>query len=282
MRSTLRTAAAKGLPFLPSPLLALKLSVWRSRIVLFTLFFALLALMGRALWLQTVSPGFLQKQGESRYARTLELPATRGKILDRNGQVLASSIPVKAIWAIPEDVLKAPAEKLQNLAQLLNLTSEELRNKLDSDRTFVYLKRQVEQETVDKILALKIPGIETRKEYKRFYPEAEGMSHVVGFTNVEDIGQDGMELSSQTTLAGITGSRRVIKDRMGRIIEDIGAVKEPHDGQDLVLALDSKIQYGAYIHLKEAVEKKQSQGRRHYYFRCKNRRNSGTGQSTDL
>jgi len=139
------------------------------------------------------------------------LPATRGKITDRNGQVLASSVPVKAIWAIPDDVQEAPREKLRELAGLLGMSEAELRKKLDSDRSFVYLKRQVEQDTADKIVKLGIAGIETRKEYKRFYPEGEVMAHVVGFTNVEDAGQDGMELGSQKTLAGITGSRRVIR-----------------------------------------------------------------------
>lgn len=254
-RSTSRTAAGKGIPFSTSPLLAVKLPAWRSRVVLFALFVAFVALIGRALWLQGISTDFLQKQGESRYARTLELPATRGKITDRNGQVLASSIPVKAIWAIPEDVLMAPADKLRALAGLLEMSERELRKKLDSDRSFVYLKRQVEQETVDKILKLGIAGVETRKEYRRFYPEGEVMAHVVGFTNIEDVGQDGMELSQQKTLAGVVGSRRVIKDRLGRIVEDIGAVREPHDGKDLALSIDSKIQYIAFSQLKEAVDK---------------------------
>jgi cell division protein FtsI (penicillin-binding protein 3) len=249
-----RTAAARGHSFSTSPLLAVKLPAWRSRVVLFVLFIAFVALIGRALWLQGLSTEFLQKQGESRYARTLELPATRGKITDRNGQVLASSLPVKAVWAIPEDVLEAPADKLRELARLLEMPERDLRKKLDSDRTFVYLKRQVEQETVDKILKLNIAGIETRKEYKRFYPEGEVMAHVVGFTNVEDAGQDGMELAAQKTLAGTTGSRRVIKDRLGHIVEDIGAVREPHDGRDLVLSLDSKIQYIAFTQLRDAVE----------------------------
>ncbi len=254
-RSTPRTAAAKGVQFSTSPVLAVTLPAWRSRVVLFVLFAAFLTLIGRALWLQGISTDFLQKQGESRYARTLELPATRGKITDRNGQVLASSVPVKAVWAIPDDVLEAPKEKLRDLAKLLGMSEHNLRKKLDSDRNFVYLKRQVEMETVDKILKLKIAGIETRKEYKRFYPEGEAMAHVVGFTNVEDAGQDGMELASQKTLAGRTGSRRVIKDRLGRIVEDIESIREPHDGKDLALSIDSKIQYIAFSQLKEAFEK---------------------------
>jgi len=254
-RNNARTAGTKGVPFSASPVLALTLPVWRSRVVLFALFAAFFALAGRALWLQGISTEFLQKQGESRYARTLELPATRGKITDRNGQVLASSMPVKAIWAIPDDVLEAPAGKLHDLAKLLDMSDKDLHKKLDSDRNFVYLKRQVEQETADKIAKLGIAGIETRKEYKRFYPQGEVMAHVVGFTSVEDAGQEGMELASQKNLAGMTGSRRVIKDRLGRIVEDIESIREPHDGKDLVLSIDSKIQYIAFSQLQEAVEK---------------------------
>ncbi|MCD6027157.1 MAG: ftsI [Solimicrobium sp.] len=238
-----------------NPVLALKLSVWRSRFVMFVLFMGFVVLIGRAFWLQTMSTDFLQKQGESRYARTIELPATRGKITDRNGLVLASSLPVKAIWAIPEDVLDEPKEKIHQLAVLLEMNEADLRKKLDSDRQLVYLKRQVEQATADKITGLNINGIETRKEYKRFYPEGEAMAHVVGFTNVEDAGQEGMELAAQESLAGKLGSRRVIKDRLGHIVEDLRAVNEPHDGGELVLSIDSKIQYLAYTQLKETLEK---------------------------
>lgn len=249
-----RVAAAKGVPFSSNPELKVKLPVWRSRFVLFVLFLAFVALTGRALWLQALSTEFLQKQGESRYARTLELPATRGKITDRNGQVLASSVPVRAIWAIPEDVLEAPKEKLRELAKLLDMNERTLRSKLDSDRSFVYLKRQVEPQVSDAVVKLGIDGIQTRKEYKRFYPEGEVMAHVVGFTNVEDLGQEGMELAWQKTLSGVIGSRRVIKDRLGHIVEDMRAVREPQDGKNLALSIDSKIQYIAFTKLKEAVE----------------------------
>lgn len=253
-RAASRNAAGRGVPFSTSPVLKMSLPAWRSKLVLFALFVSFLTLVGRAFWLQGMSTEFLQKQGASRYERTLELPATRGKITDRDGHVLASSIPVKAVWAIPDDVLQAPAEKLRSLAALLDMSEGDLRKKLDSDRGFVYLKRQVESEITDKILALGIDGIQTRKEYKRFYPEGEVMAHVVGFTNVEDAGQEGMELASQKTLVGRTGSRRVIRDRLGRIVEDIGSIREPHDGKDLTLSIDSKIQYIAYSQLKAAVE----------------------------
>ena len=248
-----RTAAGRGLPFSPSPMLAVKLPAWRSNVVLFLLFVAFATLAGRAFWLQALTTDFLQKQGASRYARTLELPATRGKIMDRSGEVMASSLPAKAIWAIPEDV-QAPPEKLRALAELLEMSQPELKKKLASDSNFVYLKRQVEQDVADRIVALDIPGINTRKAYKRFYPVGPVASHLVGFTNFEDKGQDGMEKSQQASLAGVNGSRRVIKDRLGRIVEDIGFVREPQDGHDLTLSIDSKIQYIAFSQLQAAVE----------------------------
>jgi len=253
--TTGRVAASKGMAFSKSPVLAVRLPDWRSRVMLFVLFAAFAALGIRALWLQGMSTQFLQKQGKSRYERTLELPATRGKIMDRNGEVLASSLPVRAVWAIPEDVLQSPPEKISALARLLEMPEAELRKKLDSDRTFVYLKRQVEMDVVAEIEKLKIGGIDTRKEYKRYYPQGEVMTHVVGFTNVEDVGQEGMELAQQKSLVGTTGSRRVIKDRLGRIVEDLGLSREPHDGKDLVLSVDSKLQYIAYNSVKNAVEK---------------------------
>ena len=254
MSTGARVANAKGTPFAANPVLAVKLPFWRSRVVLFLLFVALLALAGRAVWLQGISTKFLQKQGESRFVRTLELPATRGKIVDRNGHVLASSIPVRAVWAIPEDVKDAPKEKLRNLAKLLGMSEKELNKKLDSDRGFVYLKRQVEQDVADAVLKLGIEGIQTRREYKRYYPEGAVMAHVVGFTNVEDVGQESMELAHQQSLAGVTGNRRVIKDRLGHIVEDVRAIREPRDGKDLVLSIDNRLQYIAYTQLKEAVD----------------------------
>jgi len=250
-----RVAAAKGVAFSKSPVLAVRLPDWRSRVVLFVLFAAFLALAGRALWLQGVSNQFLQKQGASRYERVLELPATRGKIFDRNGIVLASSLPVKAVWAIPEDVKESSSQKLRELAQLLDMPQADLLKKLDSDRTFVYLKRQVEMDVIARIEKLGIDGLDTRKEYKRYYPQGEVMAHIVGFTNVEDVGQEGIELAQQKNLVGQTGSRRVIKDRLGRIVEDVGLSREPHDGKDLTLSVDSKLQYIAYNSIKDAVEK---------------------------
>ena len=254
MRAPSRKAAARGVAFAASPVLAVRLPAWRSRVALFLLFAAFVALAARAFWLQAVSTEFLQKKGASRYARTLDLPAVRGKILDRNGEVMATSLPVKAIWAVPDSV-NAPPEKLQKLAQLLDISSQELKKKLESDSNFVYLKRQVEIEAVDKVLALDIPGIHTKPEYKRFYPAGQVAAHVLGFTSVEDKGQEGMELAQQSTLGGITGSRRVIRDNLGRVVDDIALLREPQDGRDLTLSIDSKIQYIAFTHLQQAIEK---------------------------
>lgn len=254
MRAPSRKAAARGVAFAASPVLAVRLPAWRSRVALFLLFAAFVALAVRAFWLQAVSTEFLQEKGTSRYERTLELPAVRGKILDRNGEVMATSLPVKAIWAVPDSV-NAPPEKLQRLAQLLDISSQELKKKLESDSNFVYLKRQVEIEAVDQVLELDIPGIHTKPEYKRFYPAGQVAAHVLGFTSVEDKGQEGMELAQQSTLGGITGSRRVIRDNLGRVVDDIALLREPQDGRDLTLSIDSKIQYIAFTHLQQAIEK---------------------------
>jgi len=254
-RTTSRVAASKGVAFSKSPVLAVNVPNWRSRLVLFILFTAFAVLAAKALWLQGMSTQFLQKQGKSRYERTLELPATRGKITDRNGAVLASSLPVRAVWAIPEDLLNNPPEKIAALARLLEMPESELRKKLDSDRTFVYLKRQVEMPVVAEIEKLKVEGLDTRKEYKRFYPQGEVMTHVVGFTNVEDVGQEGIELFHQKALMGVPGSRRIIRDRLGHIAEDLGMIREPYQGKDLTLSVDSKLQYIAFTSVKNAVEK---------------------------
>jgi cell division protein FtsI (penicillin-binding protein 3) len=244
---------SRGVPFAANPLLAVKLPAYRSRLVMLLVAFAFLALALRAVYLQTVSDDFLQRQGEVRYGRTIELPASRGQVLDRNGVVLAKSLPAQAVWASPED-LKAGPEQLKRLAVLLEMPERELRRRLaDEDKTFVYLKRQVEASVAEQIAELRIPGVHQRKEYKRYYPEGEALAHVVGFTNVEDAGQEGIELAHDRVLAGTTGSRRVIRDRLGRAIEDVGAIRHPRDGGDLQLSIDTKIQYHAYSALRDAV-----------------------------
>lgn len=236
-----------------SPLLASKTPVWRSKLIVAAIALGFLGLVGRAAWVQVFNNNFFQRQGEVRFARTLELPANRGRILDRNGLILASSVPAQSIWAIPEDVEGDPA-KLRKLAQLLEMPYASLRKKLeDEDKTFVWLKRQVDEPVAKKIAALDLKGIYQRKEYRREYPEGEAAAHVVGFTNVEDHGQEGVELTFNSMLAGRAGSRRVIKDRLGRVVEDVGDTVPPVDGRDLQLSVDSKVQFFAYQKLRDAV-----------------------------
>jgi cell division protein FtsI (penicillin-binding protein 3) len=250
-----RGSANERHAFAANPLLAVKLPAWRSKFLLFSLFVAFAALAGRAFYLQGgVGTSFLQRQGEARYARTLEIPATRGKVTDRNGTVLAASIPARAVWAIPEDV-EATAQQLGQLARLLELTPAELKRKLaNEDRKFVYLKRQVDVETAEKIKNLKLAGVHFTREFRRHYPEGGVAAHVVGFTNVEDRGQEGIELAFQSQLGGKAGSRRVIKDRYGRIVEE-NWQREPVDGRDVTLSLDHRIQYIAFAAVRDAVDK---------------------------
>ncbi|AGW92030.1 MULTISPECIES: peptidoglycan D,D-transpeptidase FtsI family protein [Cupriavidus] len=242
--------------FSASPVLGLRLPMWRSKLVVFLMFAAFAALAVRAAWIQGPGNQFYEAEGKKRFQRTLELPATRGKILDRNGLVLATSLPVKAIWAVPEDVPnQVEADKIRQLARLLGMSEKDLGKKLSEDKGFVYLKRQVLPDIADKIAALKIEGIHQTREYKRFYPEGEAMAHIVGFTNVEDRGQEGVELAREPGLAGRPGARQVIKDRLGRVVEDVGILKTPRDGEDIQLSIDAKIQYLAYNELKAVVER---------------------------
>jgi cell division protein FtsI (penicillin-binding protein 3) len=236
-----------------SPLLASRTPVWRSKFIVAGIGLAFVGLAGRAAYIQIFGNDFFQRQGEVRFARTLELPANRGRILDRNGLILASSVPAPSIWAIPEDV-EASKSQLTQLAKLLEIPLSELDRKLgDDDKTFVWVKRQVDEPVARQIAALGIKGIYQRKEYKRQYPEGETVSHVVGFTNVEDRGQEGMELLFNKDLAGRAGSRRVIKDRLGRVVEGVGEQVPPVDGKDLQLSIDSKMQFVAYQKLRDAV-----------------------------
>ncbi len=240
------------LKFAHSPLLSQALPSWRARFVMGLLLAGFVALIGRALFLQGIHNDFLQKKGESRYERVIEISATRGRILDRHGDVLAVSTPVKSVWAIPEDAKLAPAQARQ-LAALLDMDVRELNRKLATEKDFVFLKRQIPPDQADRIAALELPGIHQQREYRRYYPAGESMAHVIGFTGVEDSGQEGVELALDGQLAGKPGSRRVIKDRRGQIVEDVESIKAPLEGRDVALALDAKIQYLAYSHLKQAI-----------------------------
>ncbi|WIM05390.1 MAG: penicillin-binding protein 2 [Candidatus Nitricoxidivorans perseverans] len=238
--------------FSQSPLLMQRLPVWRARLVLGLLLAMFAALIGRSLYLQGFQNGFLQKKGESRYERVLDISATRGRIVDRNGDVLAVSTPVKSVWAIPEDARLNPA-RARELAQLLEMDVRELNRKLASGREFVFVRRQISPDVAERVAALELPGIHMQREYRRYYPAGEVAAHVLGFTGVEDAGQEGIELAMNGLLSGKPGSRRVIKDRRGQIVEDVESIRAPQEGKDIVLALDAKIQYLAYTHLKQAV-----------------------------
>jgi cell division protein FtsI (penicillin-binding protein 3) len=236
-----------------SPLLASKTPVWRSKLIVAAMALAFVGLAVRASYVQVFENAFYKRQGEVRFARTLTLPANRGRILDRNGLILASSVPAPSVWANPEELDRSP-EGLRRLGQLLEISPAELAKKLENeDKTFVWLRRQMDEPVVKQILALNIKVIYTIKEYKRLYPEGESAAHIVGFTNVEDKGQEGIELIFQNQLSGKPGARRVIKDRLGRVVEDVGQMTPPVDGEDLQLSIDSKVQFFAYQKLREAV-----------------------------
>jgi cell division protein FtsI (penicillin-binding protein 3) len=245
--------SSRSVQYTSSPLLASKTPIWRSQFIVAFIALGFLGLVVRAAYVQVIDNAFFKRQGAVRFVRTLDLPANRGRILDRNGHILASSVPVPSIWASPEDLERDPA-KLKALAKLLNMSVMELDKKLaDEDKNFVWLKRQVDEDIAKQIDELKIKGVHARKEYKRIYPEGESVAHVVGFTNVENIGQEGVELTFNQDLGGRAGSRRVIKDRLGRVVEDVGEMVPPVDGRDLQLSIDSKVQYFAYEKIKEAV-----------------------------
>ena len=257
--------STRSVNYTSSPLLASKTPVWRSKFIVAMVALGFVGLAARAAYVQVIGNEFFQRQGEVRFARTLELPANRGRILDRNGLILASSVPAASIWAIPEDVDQDEPlvqGKLKQLAKLLDMPLPALKAKLaDDDKSFVWIKRQLDWDMGQKIAALDIKGIYQRKEYKRQYPEGEPAAHIVGFTNVEDHGQEGMELAFDKELAGKPGSRRVIKDRLGRVVEEVGAEVPPSDGKDITLSVDSKVQFFAYQKLRDTViEKKAKAG----------------------
>lgn len=236
-----------------NPLLKRELPLSRPRFVLLALLLGSLALSGRAFYLQGVNDKFLQAKGESRYARVLEVPATRGRITDRNGEILAMSTPVRSIWAIPSDV-KLELAQARQLAALLGMDVRELNDKLAGARDFLYLKRQLAPEVAQRIADLKLPGIHQQTEFRRYYPGGDVMAHMIGFTNVEDKGQEGIELTFEQQLAGRPGARRVIRDRRGQVVEDAEMINPPRDGEDLALSVDGKIQYIAWSVLRDTMQ----------------------------
>ena len=212
-------------------------------------------LVWRAVDLQVLHNDFLLEQGDARSLRVVSIPAHRGMITDRNNEPLAISTPVDSIWADPQAVLEAP-QQLTRLAKLLDLNVRGIKDKLrkNADREFVYLKRAVPPALADEVMALNISGVAKQREYRRYYPAGEVTGHVLGFTNVDDVGQEGAELTFEQLLRGTPGSMRVIKDRLGRIVETVERISEPLPGHDLKLSIDRRIQYLAYRELKAAVK----------------------------
>ena len=236
------------------PLLRLRLSTGRQRFVLFWIALAFLVLGGRAVQLQMFNKEDLQRKGERSYTQTLSLAASRGKILDRHQTVLASSLPARAVYVDPQRFVKASHEQVAALAKKLEMTPQSIHRRVQKGgRKFAYLKRQLEVDQAREILALKVPGVATQQEYKRHYPEGRIAAHVVGFTDYDNIGKEGIEHASDLRLAGRAGSRRVIRDRYGRVLDDLNTDVEPINGEDEQLSIDSRLQFLAFNALKETV-----------------------------
>ncbi len=230
-----------------------RLPVWRARTLLAGLLLCFGVLTARAVYLQGLNNSFYQTKGESRFARSLDITATRGVIVDRNNDLLAISTPVESVSASPADVA-ITAEQTRKLAKLLQMQERDVKRKLeDTQRAFVWLKRQLPPEQAAKVVELDIPGVSLRREFRRVYPAGEELAHVLGFTNVDDEGQEALELALDEKLRGKPGFRRVIKDRKGNIVEDIESIRAPQNGERIVLTIDAKIQHLAFRELKKAM-----------------------------
>lgn len=228
------------------------------RVTLVTVFFGILAssLVARAVHLQVLDKDFLNQQADTRHLRTEKIAAHRGTITDRNGEPLAISTPVDSIWVNPKQF--APAvDSVPELAGALNVDSQMLMRRItrSMDKEFVYLKRHLNPEQAAEVLALKLPGISVQREYRRYYPASEVTGHLVGFTDIDDAGQEGLELAFNHWLAGESGAKRVLKDRLGRSIENVASIRPPHHGKDLRTSIDLRLQYLAYRTLKAAIRK---------------------------
>lgn len=218
---------------------------------------SMVMLVGRAIDLQVLNRAFLQTQGFNRHINKIKLPAYRGNILDRNGEPLAISTPVHTIWANPQQMTMASAEQLNQLKQLLQLSKAKMKGATDesSGKTYFRLKRQVNPNLANQVKALKIVGVNFDRAFKRFYPSGEVSAHLLGFTNIDDHGQEGIELAYDRMLRGVPGSRRMVRDGKRNIIGHYQNLKDPEPGKDLVLSIDSRLQYLAYRALKVAVLK---------------------------
>lgn len=234
------------------------LPAWRSRLLFLFLLAGMSGLLVRAVYLQGINNDFLQQKGDARYGRVIEVPAHRGMITDRNGEPLAISTPAETVWASPPDVEASP-KQVQQLARIIGMTESDLKERLfNTSKEFVYLKRQLPPEQAQQVVRLGIPGISLKREYRRYYPAGEVTSHLLGFTDVDDNGREGIELVHQAKLGGKVGSQQVIKDRRGHIVEDVASLRAPKEGGDVALSIDSKIQSIAFREIQQAVEKHQA------------------------
>ncbi len=253
-RSNIPTSV-RSVNYATSPLLASKTPPWRSRFVVALVGAAFLLLLGRAVYLQIWATEFYQAQGEKRFVHREPLPASRGRILDRNGLVLATSVALPSLQVDAKTFAAAlsphSAQRLE-LARLLAMSPADLDGKLDGTGT-VMLRRLIEEPAWQQVKALGLKGVQEVREYKRRYPEGEAAAHVVGFTNVDDVGQEGIELGFQSQLIGRAGQRTVVRDRLGRVIEDVGERANPVNGRDITLAIDSKVQFFAWQRVRDAV-----------------------------
>ena len=215
---------------------------------------AALVLTGRAVNLQVMETEFLQSQGEARFLRQVTIPTVRGSIVDRNGEPLAVSTPVESVWAHPGELLQAGAQ-IPQLAGLLETPADDLERRLTQrvNREFVWLKRRIHPDLAERIRGLEIPGVFLKREYQRFYPTGEVSAQVLGFTNIDDIGQEGLELAYNSWLQGEPGAKHVIKDRLGRVVQNVELLREARPGQELRLTLDRRLQYLAFRELKAAI-----------------------------
>jgi len=232
------------------------LGVCRLRIALLIALMGLAAvgLVARAVKLQVMDTEFLQDEGEARYLRPVEIPTMRGRIVDRNGQPLAVSTPVESVWAHPGELLQA-ADRIPLLASVLDEDAEAIQRRLSqrADRQFVWIIRRIHPELAARVRRLDIPGVFLQREYKRFYPTGEVSAQIVGMTNIDEVGQEGLELAYDNWLTGQTGMKRVIQDRLGRVVEDIELVREARPGRELQLTLDRRLQYLAYRELVSTI-----------------------------
>jgi cell division protein FtsI (penicillin-binding protein 3) len=241
-----------------NPALQLRLPSARATVLLSLLLVWFSVLIVRALYLQVWHNDFLQQEGASRFSRVVELPAHRGMVTDRHGEPLAISTPVESVWASPTDV-EITAGQRRQLARLLDVEEQELKRKLtEPDREFVYLRRHLPPELAAKVVQLGLPGVGLKREYRRYYPAGDLTAQLVGITNIDDRGLEGIELEYQDWLAGKPGSRRVIKDRLGRVVGDAESIRAPIEGHDLALSIDRKLQYLAVRELKAAVAQHQA------------------------